>query len=249
MRRAAGRDVACVVIDSVQSQARRLGQALGASGVPLPQVVVDFATAGRADVGTLTSLSVPHRVYDAILRDSLLGDTPWMTTTLGRRLREASPHNALAVWEVDPTSLLFGCWYSTGIDNPVMSARFARAITSEITGVEVQLSARAATRIDPLQIPRDREVFIAGQDWSDEPPENGAAAVRPSEINHGNIVSYRRDRGVTVDYGELCQLISLAGLRHLRVGTEAFQHEAARAVVAAIGLLAIRALDADGYDL
>src|SRR4051812_36265359 len=70
MRRSDGRDVACVVLDSVQSQARRLGNALAGCGLELPRVEVDFSGTKRADVGRITSLTAPHRVYDAILRDS-----------------------------------------------------------------------------------------------------------------------------------------------------------------------------------
>ncbi|GIW39502.1 MAG: hypothetical protein KatS3mg076_0079 [Candidatus Binatia bacterium] len=80
----------CVLLDSVQSQANRmelaLQEAVDAGKIKLPLVVVDFSehdptgdleadeAAGRLieKVGRITSLQVPHRLADAILRDSEL---------------------------------------------------------------------------------------------------------------------------------------------------------------------------------
>jgi CRISPR-associated protein Csb1 len=81
-RRINGSDVRCVLIDSVQSQANRLEDALlagiRAGRLSLPHIVVDFtgqqAPNGVAigDLGQITSLDAPHRVFDAIIRDSEL---------------------------------------------------------------------------------------------------------------------------------------------------------------------------------
>src|SRR5207302_380954 len=80
--------VTCVLLDSVQSQANRMEQALQdaliAREIALPVVTVDFSEYGpsgdaRKDekegrlldaIGEITSLQVPHRLADAILRDS-----------------------------------------------------------------------------------------------------------------------------------------------------------------------------------
>src|SRR5690554_1064512 len=74
-RRVNGEDAWCVLVDSVQSQANRLEECLIEAfhdGVRIPHVVVDFSKAGLDGVTEVTSLDAPHRVYDAILRDSLL---------------------------------------------------------------------------------------------------------------------------------------------------------------------------------
>ena len=93
-RRVPGREgpVTCVLLDSVQSQANRmelaLQDAIDAGNIKMPLLVVDFSEHGptgdiEADkkagklidaVGKITSLQVPHRLADAILRDSELGD-------------------------------------------------------------------------------------------------------------------------------------------------------------------------------
>src|SRR5215831_3205978 len=81
-RRIDGAEVWCVLVDSVQSQANRIEEALMAAVhegvVALPYVTVDFRGKELAGLTEITSLDAPHRVYDAILRDSLLADEPFM---------------------------------------------------------------------------------------------------------------------------------------------------------------------------
>src|SRR5580700_11319573 len=71
-RRLNGREAWCVLVDSGQSQAKRLEEALLAAlrqgVIALPYVTVDFRGAGLAGIAEITSLDAPHRVYDAILR-------------------------------------------------------------------------------------------------------------------------------------------------------------------------------------
>ena len=73
------RDVRCVLIDSVQSQANRLEEtvlaAIRAGEIVVPYVGVDFSKADKqaangvdlSDLGEITSLDAPHRVFDAII--------------------------------------------------------------------------------------------------------------------------------------------------------------------------------------
>jgi len=71
-----------VLVDSVQSQANRLEEALLSAVrelvIDLPYLTVDFAGKELAGIGEITSFDAPHRVYDAILRDSLLDGEPFM---------------------------------------------------------------------------------------------------------------------------------------------------------------------------
>ena len=64
-RRLDGREAWCVLIDSVQSQANRLEEALlGAAEaglITLPRLVVDFAPSGLNSIGAISSLEAPHR--------------------------------------------------------------------------------------------------------------------------------------------------------------------------------------------
>src|SRR4029077_4451830 len=98
-----GKEAWCVLVDSVQSQANRLEecllQAIG-DGVPIPHVVVDFSKAKLDGISKVTSLDAPHRVYDAILRDSLLDGQPFMKSPVGERLAKAKAEDASALLEI-----------------------------------------------------------------------------------------------------------------------------------------------------
>jgi CRISPR-associated protein Csb1 len=58
-----------VLVDSVQSQANRLEEALLAAArdnsIAFPYVTVDFTGREIAGIDEITSLDAPHRVYDA----------------------------------------------------------------------------------------------------------------------------------------------------------------------------------------
>jgi len=266
-RRIDGAEVWCVLVDSVQSQANRLEEALLAGlregAFPLPHVTVDFTGKELAGVGEITSLDAPHRVYNAILRDSLLADEPFMKSQLGIRLAEAKPSDATALLEASPTALLFGAWHSTG-EGGGLGAKFARSLVSEIfaintpvdgiadgrTGeVEARTSGRrTGSRIDPLGILRKVEVFKSAEGWDivKERAGKGAKVVRPSEINHGNIAPSVQPLGVTCDYAEHVAVISFAGLRRLSFGGDE-RDRAGRTLLAALGLVALTEQDARGY--
>lgn len=158
-RRLDGREAWCVLIDSVQSQANRLEESLLgviASGkVTVPHISVDFAGRDLAGINKITSLDAPHRVYDAIFRDSLLDGEPFMKSPLGKRLAKANNVDASALLEVSPTALLFGCWYSTG-QGGGLGAKFARCLVSEIVGVDVPVEEPENFRSGELVIEAER---------------------------------------------------------------------------------------------
>ena len=269
-RRIADREAWCVLIDSVQSQANRMEEALLAAAtekaITLPYVVVDFRDAGLPPLAQITSLEAPHRVYDAILRDSLLGDVPFMQSEPGQRLAAATPSDATALLETSPTALLFGAWHSQG-EGGGLGAKFARALVSEIMGIDTPVEEvvrdgrtnrteqqtagrRTGSRIDPLGVLRRVEVFKSPTGWSTDQAEASAGAkkVRPSEINHGNITPSVVPLGVTCAYAEHRAVLTLAGLRRLRFGGGE-RDAAGRALLAALGLLALAEQDAQGYAL
>ena len=270
-RRIAGADVWCALVDSVQSQANRLEEALLAAlregAAVVPHLTVDFRQAQLAGIEEITSLDAPHRVYDAILRDSLLDAEPFPKSELGVRLAKAKPADATAVLEVSPTALLFGAWNSTG-EGGGLGAKFPRTLVSEIAAMGVSVedgpidsrtgeiemrtaARRTGSRIDPLGILRKVEVYQGeGKAWDVDAAALGKKAkkVRPSEINHGNIVPSVQALGVTCDYAEHVAVISFAGLRRLGFGGGE-RDAAGRAYLAALGLLALAEQDARGYAL
>src|SRR5437870_4934023 len=109
-RRVPGRErpVTCVLLDSVQSQANRmelaLQDALDAGRIRIPLLAVDFtdhaptgdveadAKEGRLidAVGMVTSLEVPHRLADAILRDSQIDGVYFRKSDKGKALNTVS---------------------------------------------------------------------------------------------------------------------------------------------------------------
>lgn len=269
-RRIDGSEVWCVLLDSVQSQANRLEEALLAAardgGLSLPYVTVDFRKAGLSGLTEITSLEAPHRVYDAILRDSLLDGKPFMKSDLGLRLAEAKPADATALLESSPNALLFGAWHSTG-EGGGIGAKFPRCLVSEIVAVGVPVEdgpadprtgevdvrtsgRRTGSRIDPLGVLRRVEVFKGADGWDvvKDRAGKGAKQVRPSEINHGNIAPSVQPLGITCDHAEQVAVLSLAGLRRLGFGNEV-RNQAGHALLGALGLVALAEQDERGYAL
>jgi len=264
-RRVDGNELWCVLIDSVQSQSNRLEECLLESArqrlIELPMVTVDFSSAQLSGLSEITSLEAPHRLFDAILRDSELEGSPFMKSERGRKLVAAKPADATAIFELSPTALLFGVWNSTG-EGGGLGAKFPRCIVSEVIGVnvpvdcdeenEVVVSAakRTGSRIDPLGILRRVEVFKSKEGWDIDQKKAGkdAKKARPSEINHGNIAPTVQSLGVTCDYIEQISVVTLAGLRRLRFGDPG-RNSVARALLAALGLVALLEQDARGFAL
>lgn len=215
-RRVPGREepVDCVLLDSVQSQANRmeeaLQQAMDEGRLKIPVIEVDFSGNGLlTEIGKVTSLQAPHRIADAILRDSLLDGTPFRESPVGEKIGQVSPANATALFEICPTALLFGMWDSTGPKGG-LGAKFARAMVSEIIGIDAIHGVKTSSRIDPLQIVLQAGPLYksaTGKGWTLD--EGNAAKEKkgtplklgkdgkPSEANHGNVTPdlvNRRDK-------------------------------------------------------
>lgn len=289
-RRVNGASRLCVVLDSVPSQANRMELALlggyESGELAFPFVRVDFSDARHDDPaldlsglcgdGIITTLEAPHRLADALLRDSLLDGKPFRLSEPGRQFTEALPSNATAVFNLCPASLLFGVWDSTGPKGG-LGAKFQRAIVSEIIGVGAELGIKSASRIDPAGIEKTSiyEASDAEENWTvdvdqakkinKEPvllKRKGKKAGTPAVINHGNVKPSLTSEagGVTIDYAEQISVLSLPALRRLRFrrgidkvafeGTARRRAEiAAQTVLAALGLAAIAYQRENGYDL
>lgn len=256
-RRMDGKDVPCVVIDSVQSQANRLEEAIlgliRAKKINVPHVVVDFSGQQHdgvdvGDLGEITSFEAPHRIFDAIIRDSELDSVRFTDTDQYRELLKAKPANALEVFKLSPTSLVFGVWNSTG-DGGGIGAKFTRTIVSEIVGVHATEGQKGAVRIDPLSIRAAVKVVGGPLDWLLATGDKSEKTSKPSEINHSNIISNLVPGGVTMDYALHTAVISCAGLRRLHFpGIEA-DYAAGQTALAALALVALVQQDKAGYAL
>ena len=259
-----------VLLDSVASQANRAELALLEGwesrelGFPVPYV--DFTIEEEiADLGKLTVLEAPHRLADAIFRDSLLEDTLFRLHDVGRAITDAQPRNATELYRYSPTGLLFGMWDSTGPKGG-LGSKFQRSYVSEIVGYDAEFGTKVGSRIDPLQIEREaakRQIFVHSDrdqvwtmDRSEAAKTNNKPQVkgsgRPSEINHGNIApSVDADAGgVTISKAIQTTVISLAALRRLRFTGHIRDAEiAARTAIAALGVASIAYQHELDYDL
>ena len=277
-RRVSGREqpVTCVLLDSVQSQANRMEQALqealDADEIPLPIVTVDFSQYGPTGdlekdakegrlldaIGKVTSLQVPHRLADAILRDSEHNGEPFRKSAAARALNQASALNATPLYELCPTALIFGMWDSTGPKGG-LGAKFERAAASEVIGFGVELGdLLRGVRRDPLEIRANVKVRRLDQ----EDPTGRAfevlgpeakGGVSPSALNHSSVPFPKtRDKktdenqyaGVTIAYAEQITTLSLICLRRLRFPVDRPTPDqnaadaAGRVALAALGLSA-----------
>ena len=263
-RQVGDRVVTTVLLDSVASQANRAELALlegwEAKELDFPVPYVDFTgEPGVEDLGRITVLEAPHRLADAIFRDSLLGGTLFRLSDIGRAITEARPGNATDLFRYAPTALLFGQWDSTGPKGG-LGSKFQRAYVSEVVGLDAQIGRKVGSRIDPLQIERGAAVVYEHADpqqrWTLDPaeaaqhkgkPKPAGSDGRPAEINHGNIApSIDSDAGgVTISEARQTAVLSLAALRRLRfAGASRDAEVAARTAVAALGVAAI----AYGYE-
>lgn len=270
--------VETVLLDSVQSQANRMELALlhayDNGRLKMPLLQVDFAGDGSdsilAEIGRITTLEAPHRAFDAIFRDSVDHGTPFRQANVGAGLNGAKAVNATPVFELCPTALLFGFWDSTG-PRGGLGAKLQRALVSEIVGYQTAIGKRPASRIDPLQIENNVEIYSAeGGGWTLDLAravikDGEPTRLKPSEKNHGNITPSLRHEdkntkkpvlnhgGVTLAYATQHTVLSLAALRRLRFpvnGIAGLEADAAgRVVLAALGLVAICLVTEDGYDL
>jgi CRISPR-associated protein Csb1 len=249
-RRIGGQGVTCVLIDSVQSQANRMEEALQAlwadKEIALPVVSVDFSSVAP-DVGRVTSLTAPHRIADAILRDSLFKDSDQLfrLSDIGKSF-------------TDPKGGL--------------GAKFQRALVSEIVGINAAPGSKTSSRIDPLNtLKKAADIYEADGDerWTTEiekakkyekddeskPPKykkgdpiKFGKEGKPSEVNHGNVTPSIDEiaGGVTIDEAKHTVVLSIAALRRLGFAAGASE---ARTVLAALGLLAVLAAESRGHDL
>jgi CRISPR-associated protein Csb1 len=282
-RRVDGAEVQTVLLDSVASQANRMEEALLAAWereeLSFPVIGVDF-TGDEAlrDLGVVTSLQAPHRIADAILRDSISGDgTMFRDTAEGKAYTDATPRNATAAYRLCPTALLFGVWDSTGPKGG-LGAKFARLLTSEIVGVGAKEGKKVGSRLDPLAIGANVDVYHQKHDdreWTIDKDEakldakgkpvpfnrsGGEGKGKPSAVNHSNIAPTIDEfaGGVTFDYAEQVVVLSLPAVRRLRFATgydgaaledPRAAREAAHVALAALGLCAIVHARSHGYDL
>ena len=254
----------CVLLDSVASQANRMElellRARRSGLVDLPLLEVRFERDDLPRQFTVTSLEAPHRIADALFRDSRLDGKMFRQSDTGKLLDNAATGNATGILGICPTALLFGFWDSTG-PRGGLGVKFQRAITSEIIGYDAVPGKKTSSRIDPAGIRAGVRPLYEREDKSDEHPhwtlEREQAAGgnrprtlgrgsegRPSEANHGNVTPTISPGGFTISGAVQTTTLSLAVIRRLRfplngaADSNAGVDAAARTALAALGLAA-----------
>lgn len=279
IRRIDGELVPCVLLDSVQSQANRMELALleawEVKRIPLPLMIIDFEKANLPKPLRITSLEAPHRIADALLRDSLLGGKVFRKSDHGKKLDHVSLQHATALFELCPTALVFGMWDSTG-PRGGLGAKFPRAMVSEIVGLHAQPGRKTSSRLDPAQIQTNAgPIYQTREDdeigWTTEPSRAAKDSKKqpilynrsksehgkpgnPSKANHSNVTPSITDGGVTISKAVQTTVLSLPALRRLRFPLDKGPSKpevdlAARVALAALGLCAAALNQEQGCDL
>lgn len=212
-----------VLLDSVQSQANRMELALlnaidaGRITLPIIRVKVDFQKDGKTyRYPNINSYTVPHRVSDAIIRDSVIKETDakgketekhFWESVIGTAITGATIQNARPFYRYCPTALLLGTWDSHSFTRRgLKSAKVARALCSEVVGVEAKPGKRTASRIDPLHLSGFYMVKTGegeyewkieeGEPEKDKKKRLAKKQMKVSEIGHGNVTpDFKNEEG------------------------------------------------------
>ncbi|MGH3796117.1 MAG: type I-G CRISPR-associated RAMP protein Csb1/Cas7g [Pseudonocardiaceae bacterium] len=273
--------VQSVVLDSVASQANRLELALldvvRSGRLIAPVTSVDFAGQDLFGIDRISDYEAPHRIFDALLRDSVDGEDLFRHGRAGRAITEATSRNASALFHHSPHTLVFGGWDSTGPKGG-RGAKYERALTSEIVAHGVLPGVKTSSRIDPVGVElKAGPVFEAADalgwtlDEDDAVKDKGKARLyarggerpgRPSVLNHGNVTPSIDSRAGGITAAEIVgtTVLSFIQLRRLRfpttntgeaipVGQRDAAEGAARTALAALGLAATVLGYEQGFDL
>jgi CRISPR-associated protein Csb1 len=233
-----------ILIESTQSWANRLEELLDRPEVGVGALQVSA-------VGRVLSVNqLPHRIFDALLRDSELSGQPFRATPLGKSLTEARADNATALLENAPGTLLFGAWDSFA-GAKMGAAKWPAALSGQIMGFEALQTQKAGIRMDPMNIAKDAVTGFKSESRAEGWTLDEARAVKDakgkpvplekaSEIGHGHILATLATKGAWVNSIELRSSLSLTRLRryhfpvagHITPAADA----AAQTYLAALGL-------------
>lgn len=248
-----------VLLDSVQAQANRMELALleakRRGQLSLPVITTNIVGEGLLKQFSVSSLEAPHRIADALLRDSITkAGVKFRESEVGKSLDSVDLKNATPLLQYCPTALVFGVWDSTGPKGG-LGVKFARALVSEVVAHTIQLGKKTSSRIDPAEIRKDSALIYAAPNggWTlDEKEalkEKGKAVLlgkdgKPSEANHGNVAPSITEGGIIFEKAEQTVVLSLTALRRLCFPltpgstSDTATDDKARTLLAALGLCA-----------
>lgn len=262
-----------VIIDAKQSVGNRDEDAIvtarrdestpeGKALRQVPTVQVRYGEESWSD------LTLPHRVFDGHIRAASQDGTPVTKLDAYRAIRNATKLNARALLDAAPTSLVWGAWDSTRKSH---QGRYQTCLVGEVIGVladqdrdpHSRPNKRAAARLDPVATSvkldtRTVEELLQAQAEELSPnlqkkiraeaKKKGAQGSSMSTLGLGNISpSLEGLGGVACRSITRRRVLSFAALRQLRFGGSAKSDTAARALLAAYGLLGMALSDRELY--
>ena len=273
-RLADGRPVKAVLLNSVQSEAARLEQALKRA---LERGDVCFPTVRLELDGhpSLTELDLPHRVFDGYLVNSKLGKEAFWDSSAGKEIHSYRQPEATGLFRHSPATLLFGGWDTHSLKDKTLAHkfRFPRAIVSEIVAYDItEKGTRPTSKGDPLNLTGTVYESAAGG-WTpsqenakrkdgkpDGAPLKYGDTGQLSILGLGQITPSLKSQDDEPHPGGYCAreisqtaVLSLSALRRLRfplkpgAANDEKLKDAGRAVIAALGLYALSAACAEGY--
>ena len=233
-----------ILIESSQSWANRLEELMDRAEVGVGSIQV--MAGGRS----LSVNELPHRVFDALLRDSELDGLAFRATPVGKTITEARASTATALLENAPGTLLFGAWDSFA-GAKMGAAKWPAALSGQIMGFDALQTKKAGIRIDPMNIARDAASGFKAESRADVWTADAGQAAKDakgqpvpiekaSQIGHGHIPAELSTKGAWVSSIELRSSLSLTRLRryHFPIGEQVIPEAdaAARTYLAALGL-------------
>jgi CRISPR-associated protein Csb1 len=158
-----------------------------------------------AGIDMLSATEMPHRLSDAILRDSAIDGVAFKNTDLGKAILSTTPANLSVLLEASPTTVLYGSWFSQ--HNLPRPLKIQRSVVADIWAENAVLGQSVGGRIDPLGIEKLELYQAANEDWTaleheavrDAKGKPKPFGKPPSKINHGNIPPAVREQGTTAE--------------------------------------------------
>lgn len=256
-----------VLIDSRSSAANRMEAAMRQAIEnedpvlsKMPHVSVTYADKdGKQRV--FCDYSLPHRLWDAHIRLGTVNGVPVTQVPEYRAARNARTEEAWPLFAMSPVTILFGGWDSTRRTN---QSRFPSAITGEIIGIlnaepgQEHPTKRSGARIDPLGASIQLEASVA-QDLaiaqSNEISPNLLKAISKQKgiVSASNLGLGAIPPGTTALDGIATSdiirsyALSFSTLRRLRFGKGSEGDAAIRALLSAMGVMAMVHNDAELY--
>lgn len=240
-----------IELDSVGSSANRLEDVLlelhraGEYPLPVSSTTLEPKTGPAV---TISTLEMPHRVFDAWLRLSDAdggGKSRFEDSELGQELSLAHESALDSLLETSSHDLLFGAWDSHR-KGPHGQVRLGRSLTTSLIGLDPIPQAQFAARRDPLNLGEASDLpkgakKLSEQGLSSIPPQKRIPDPEPGERLEG------RNGGVSITEARYLGFLSFAALR--RLGFERYDATEVRVLLALLGLYALALRAVSGWDL